>query len=394
MKRTGVLNGVRMLKFWDVFGRWEKGRLSELEAAELLGVTERTFRRWRRRYGEEGEGRLVDRRLGKPSPKRVPEAEAERIGQLYRERYQGFTAKHFHEHALAKHGLNWSYTWTKSYLQNRGYLKRAPRRGAHRRKRLRKPLIGMMLHQDGSRHCWIPSFESALDLIITLDDATGEIYSGFLVEEEGTFSTFRGLTDVFAKHGLPLSLYTDRGSHYFHTPKAGEKVDPRALTQVGRALAQLGIEHIAAYSPQARGRCERIFRTLQDRLPKEIALAGIVDLEKANQFIAEVFLPDYNARFAVAAAEPGNAFVPVARMQWHDVLCIQEDRIVGNDNTVAFQGLRLQIPRSRIRAHFVKAKVRVHQYYDGTQAIFHGPRCLARFCANGELIEESVKWAA
>ena len=162
MKRTGVLNGVRMLKFRDVFGRWEKGRLSELEAAELLGVTERTFRRWRRRYGEEGEGGLVDRRLGKPSPKRVPEAEAERIGQLYRERYQGFTAKHFHEHAVAKHGLNWSYTWTKTYLQNRGYLKRAPRRGAHRRKRLRKPLVGMMLHQDGSRHCWIPSFESAL----------------------------------------------------------------------------------------------------------------------------------------------------------------------------------------------------------------------------------------
>jgi len=191
-----------------------------------------------------------------------------------------------------------------------------------------------------------------------------------------------------------LSLYTDRGSHYFHTPKAGEKVVPRALTQVGRALAQLGIEHIAAYSPQARGRCERIFRTLQDRLPKELALAGIVDGEKANQFIAEVFLPDYNARFAVAAAEPGSAFVPVARMQWHDVLCVQEDRIVGNDNTVAFQGLRLQIPRTRIRAHFVKAKVRVHQYCDGTHAIFHGPRCLARYRATGELIEESVKWAA
>ena len=314
--------------------------------------------------------------------------------QLYRERYQGFTAKHFHEHAVAKHGLGWSYTWTKTYLQNRGYLKRAPRRGAHRRKRLRKPLVGMMLHQDGSRHCWIPNFESALDLIMTLDDATGEIYSAFLVEEEGTFSTFRGLADVFAKHGLPLSFYTDRGSHYFHTPKAGEKVDTRALTQVGRALAQLGIEHIAAYSPQARGRCERIFRTLQDRLPKELALAGIVDLVEANRFIAEVFLPDYNARFAIAAAEPGSAFVPVARAQWQDVLCVQEDRIVGNDNTVAFQGLRLQIPRSRIRAHFVKAKVRVHQYCDGTHAVFHGPRCLARYRANGELIEESVKWAA
>lgn len=394
MKRTELLNGVRMLKFRDVFGRWEKGRLSELEAAELLGVTERTFRRWRRRYEEEGEGGLLDRRVGKSSPKRVPAAEAERIGQLYRERYQGFTAKHFHEHAVAKHGLGWSYTWTKTYLQNRGYLKRAPRRGAHRRKRLRKPLVGMMLHQDGSRHCWIPNFESALDLIMTLDDATGEIYSAFLVEEEGTFSTFRGLADVFAKHGLPLSLYTDRGSHYFHTPKAGEKVDTRALTQVGRALAQLGIEHIAAYSPQARGRCERIFRTLQDRLPKELALAGIVDLVEANRFIAEVFLPDYNARFAIAAAEPGSAFVLVARTQWQDVLCVQEDRIVGNDNTVAFQGLRLQIPRSRIRAHFVKAKVRVHQYCDGTHAVFHGPRCLARYRANGELIEESVKWAA
>lgn len=394
MKRTEVLNGVRMLKFRDVFGRWEKGRLSELEAAELLGVTERTFRRWRRRYEEAGEGGLLDRRVGKPSPKRVPAGEADRIGRLYLDRYQGFTAKHFHEHAVAKHGLHWSYTWTKTYLQNRGYLKRAPRRGAHRRKRLRKPLLGMMLHQDGSRHCWIANFESALDLIITLDDATGEVYSGFLVEEEGTFSTFRGLAEVFAKHGLPLSLYTDRGSHYFYTPKAGEKVDPRALTQVGRALAQLGVEHIAAYSPQARGRCERFFRTLQDRLPKELALAGIVDLEEANRFIAEVFLPDYNARFAIAAAEPGSAFVPVARTQWQDVLCIQEERVVSNDNTVAFQGLRLQIPKSRIRPHFVKAKVRVHQYCDGTHAIFHGPRCLARYRANGELIEESVKWAA
>lgn len=394
MKRTGVLQGVRMLKFRDVFGRWDKGRLSELEAAELLGVTERTFRRWRRRYEEDGEGGLLDRRLGKPSPKRVPTADAERIGTLYRERYLGFTAKHFHEYAVANHGLRWSYTWTKTYLQNRGYLKKAPRRGAHRRKRLRKPMPGMMLHQDGSRHCWIAGFESSLDLIITLDDATNEIYSAFLVEEEGTSSSFRGLADVFAKHGLPLSFYTDRGSHYFYTPKAGEKVGPRAVTQVGRALAQLGIEHIAAYSPQARGRCERIFRTLQDRLPKELALAGIVDPEAANRFIAEVFLPAYNTRFAIAAAEPGSAFVPVARTQWQDVLCLQEERVVGNDNTVAFQGLRLQIPKSRIRPHFVKAKVRVHQYCDGTHAVFHGPRCLARYRADGELIEESVKWAA
>lgn len=394
MRRTEVLQGVRMMKFRDVFGRCEDGHLSKLEAAELLGVNERTFRRWCRRYEEEGEAGLLDRRLGKLSPKRVPTAEAEEIETLYRERYLGFTAKHFHEHAVKNHGLRWGYTWTKSYLQERGYLKKAPRRGAHRRKRERRPLPGMMLHQDGSRHCWIPEFEQALDLIVTLDDATGAIYSAFLVEEEGTFSSLRALAEVFAAQGLPCSLYTDRGSHYFFTPKAGEKVDRRALTQVGRALAQLGIEHIAAYSPQARGRSERMFRTLQDRLPKELHLAGIRDVDTANRFIAETFLPDYNCRFCIAAAAPGAAFVAVAPTQWQHVLCVQEERIVGNDNTVAFHGLRLQIPRSRLRAHFVKAKVRVHHYPDGTYAIFHGPKCLARYQADGAPIEETVKWAA
>lgn len=394
MKRTEVLNGVRMLKFRDVFGRCQERRLSKLEAAELLGINERTFRRWCRRYEEEGEAGLPDRRIGKPSPKRVPAVDAAEVGRLYRQRYEGFTAKHFHEHLVQSHSFRWGYSWTKTYLQNRGYIQKAPRRGAHRRKRARKPLPGMMLHQDGSRHRWIPAFDYALDLIMTLDDATNEIYSAFLVEEEGTFSSFRGLADIFATHGLPLSLYTDRGSHYFFTPSAGGKVDPRALTQVGRALAQLGIEHIPAYSPEARGRCERIFRTLQDRLPKELALAGIVEVQAANRFIADIFLPAYNARFAVAAAEPGSAFVPVGLAQWQDVLCVQEERVVANDNTVAFQGLRLQIPPSRLRPHFVKAKIRVHQYCDGTHAIFHGPQCLARYDATGHVIAETVKWAA
>jgi|SRR3990170_1907542 len=394
MRRTEVLQGVRMMKFRDVFGRCAEGGLSQLEAAELLGIDERTFRRWCRRYEEDGEAGLLDRRLGKPSAKRVPAAQAEEVERLYRERYAGFTAKHFHEHLVKSHGFGWGYTWTKTYLQDRGYLTKAPRRGAHRRKRVRKPLPGMMLHQDGSPHRWIPDLERSFDLIVTLDDATGKIYSGFLVEEEGTFSSFRGLSEVFTAHGLPCSLYTDRGSHYFVTPKAGGKVDKRALTQVGRALAQLGIEHIAAYSPQARGRSERVFRTLQDRLPKELALAGIADLDAANRFIAERFLPDYNRRFAVVAAEPGAAFVAVPRAQWQDVMCVQEERIVGNDNTVAYQGRRLQIPKTRLRPHFVKAKVRVHSYPDGTYAIFHGPQCLARYRADASLIEESVKWAA
>ena len=175
-------------------------------------------------------------------------------------------------------------------------------------------------------------------------------------------SSFRELGEVFARHGLPCSFYTDRGSHYFHTPKAGGKVDKAKLTQVGRALAQLGIEHIAAYSPEARGRSERAFRTLQDRLCKELALAGVASVDDANRFLAETFIADYNERFAVAPEGPGSAFVAVEVAQWQDVLCVQEERTVAADNTVRFQGLSLQTPPSPLRPHYVKAKVRAHHY--------------------------------
>jgi transposase len=394
MRRTEVLQGVRMMKFRDVFGRCDRRELSKLEAAELLGIDERTFRRWCRRFEEEGEAGLGDRRLGKASPKRVPADEAMRVAGLYRERYAGFTAKHFHEHLVEDHGFRWGYSWTKGFLHGQGLLQPAPRRGAHRRKRPRKPLPGMMLHQDGSPHRWIPALERSFDLIITLDDATSELYSAFLVEEEGSFSSFQALAALFAARGLPCSLYTDRGSHYFVTPKAGEPVDRRARTQVGRALAQLGIEHIAAYSPEARGRCERAFRTLQDRLPKELALAGIDSPDAANRFIAETFLPDYNRRFATAPSQPGTAFVAVDPSQWQDVLCLQEERTVSNDNTVVYKGLRLQLPQSPLRPHFVKARVRVHHYPDGTYAIFHGPRRLASYDAAGALTDTDNRAAS
>jgi transposase len=367
-----------MLKLRDVLSGWEAGRLSQLEAAEVLGMSERTFRRWARRFDEDGDEGLCDRRLGRRSGRAVPDDEADEVERLYGERYAGLTAKHFHEHLRASHGFRWGYTWTKTYLQGLGLLARAPRRGAHRRKRPRRPMIGMMLHQDGSRHGWLEG-HSALDLVITLDDATSAIYSAILVAEEGTASSFLGLAETFADHGLPCSLYSDRGSHYFHTPEAGGKVAKGVLTQVGRALAQLGIEHIAAYSPQARGRCERAFRTLQDRLPKDLRLAGITTIEAANRFLKEVYLPRHNVRFAVAAVEAGSAFVPVAQAQWHDVLAIQEERTVAADNTVAWKGTRLQIPPHPARAHFVRAKVRVHDYPDGELAIFHGPRCLVRW---------------
>jgi len=363
--------------------------LSKLEAAELLGISERQFRRWCRRFEAEGEAGLRDRRLGKPSAKRVPADEAMRVERLYRERSAGFTAKHFHEHLVRDHGFRWGYTWTKTFLHGRGLVMPAPRRGAHRRKRPRRPMAGMMLHQDASKHRWIPAREAGFDLVITLDDATGEIYSAFLVDEEGTASTFRALLEVFDRHGLPCSLYTDRGSHYFITAKAGEKPDPRAKTQVGRALAQLGIEHIAAYSPEARGRCERAFRTLQDRLPKELDLAGITEVAEANRFLREAYLPAHNARFAVAAEQEGSAFVAVDPAILPDILCVREERVVGNDNTVSYGRRRLQIPPSPLRPHYVRAKVRVHDYPDATLALFHGPRCLARYAEDGTLQEQT-----
>jgi transposase len=347
-----------------------------------LGVSERQFRRYRDRLAEEGEEGLRDRRLGKPSSKRVPAAEKDRMLALYREAYRGWNVKHFHEHLRRDYGFRWGYSWVKTQLHTAGLVERAARRGAHRRKRERKPCEGMMLHQDGSRAAWLAG-SAPLDLIVTMDDATSTIYSAFLVEEEGTASTFRALLEVFTVHGLPSSLYSDRGGHYFYTAKAGEEVDRTRLTQVGRALCRLGIEHIAAYSPQARGRSERLFGTLQDRLIKELAKAGITEVVAANAFIRDVYLPDHNARFARPAALPETAFVPADAAVLAETLCVYEERVVGRDNTVSYGRLKLQLPESPLRHHFVKARVRVHEYPDGTLAIFHGPRCLARYSAQG-----------
>jgi transposase len=394
MRRPEVLQGLRRMKFEAIYGRWQERRLSQAEAAEILGMSERTFRRWRDRYDEEGLDGLCDRRLGRASARRAPVDEVNRVLELYRSRYTGFTAKHFHDKLRRQHAVRFSYSWTKLRLQDAGLIKKAPRRSAHRKKRPRRPLAGMLLHQDGSPHQWVPALDQAFDLIVTMDDASSEIYSAFLVDEEGTQSSFRGLTEVIAGHGLPCALYTDRGSHYFHTAKAGEKVAKEHLTQVGRALRQLGIDHIPAYSPEARGRSERAFGTLQDRLPKELALADITTVEAANRFLKAVYLPEHNAAFAVAPEQPETAFVADAAGAHVDILCVQEERVVGNDNTVRYQGRCLQIPPSPIRPHFVKARVRVHDYPDGTLAIFHGPRCLARYAADGSPLDHDQLLAA
>ncbi len=292
---------------------------------------------------------------------------------------------------MADHGFGLSYNWLRLTLQAHNKIKAAPRRGAHRRKRPRRPMAGMMLHQDGSSHEWVAG--QVWDLIVTLDDATSEVYSGFFAAEEGTMSSFRALGEVIAERGLLCSLYADRASHYWHTPEAGGKVDRDNPTQVGRALQQLGIELIAAYSPEARGRSERMFGTLQKRLPQKLRLAGIATMAEANRYLEEVFWPAHNARFARPAAEAGSAFVAFAGTL-EDILCVQEERVVGNDNTVRYKNRSLQIPADRHRHHYVKARVRVHEYTDGHLAIFHGPRRLARYRADGSPMETTEEQAA
>lgn len=390
MRRASALWEVFVLRFEEALERYRKRRLTAEEAGEILGMSGRHFRRLLLRYEEDGPEGLRDRRLGKVSPRRAPLAELTRMQILYQERYRDFTVKHFHEQLVKRHNYKLSYTVTRLALHGAGLVRPQKRRGGtHRKKRERRPLLGMLLFQDGSTHRWIGALDHDLDLVVTLDDATGAIYSAILVEEEGTASSFLGLVETIAAHGLFRAFYTDRGSHYFHTPKAGGKVDKSKPTQVGRALAQLGITHIPSYSPEARGRMERVFGTLQSRLPPELRLAEIATVEAANRYLKEQFVPDYNARFAVPAAEEGSAFIPYAGRPLDDILCIQESRQVGRDNCVNWNGLALQIPPQRHRHHYVRATVRVHQYPDGRLAIFDGPSCLARFDPDGKPIDVS-----
>ncbi len=386
MKRTEVLQGLREMKFEEVLERTKRRRLSQAEAASMLGMSERTFRRWRDRFEAEGAEGLYDQRLSRVSSRRAPVDEVMAMLELFDTRYWDFTIKHFHERLIEDHGLSRSYNWVRLTLQAHGRKRPAPRRGAHRRKRPRRALPGMMLHQDGSSHQWLPG--QWWDLIVTMDDATSDIYSAFFVDEEGTMSCLRALDEVIKAQGLFCSLYADRAGHYWRTAEAGGKVDKDNPTQVGRALGQLGIELIPAYSPEARGRSERMFGTLQGRLPQELRLAGITTMAKANAFLRDVYLPRHNARFAVPAEGEGSAFVPFAG-QLDDILCLQEDRVVGNDNTVRYKRLVLQIPQHRHRRHYVKAKVRVHQYPNGTLALFHGPRKLAQYRADGTVFDET-----
>jgi transposase len=373
------------MRFKEVYNKWQIKRLTVEQAAEILGVHERTFRRHCRKFEGSGAEGLYDARLGKRAKNAVPIDEIIEMLNLFETRYSNFSIAHFYDKWHDEHDGKYSYNWVRNELQKAGYIKKQKKRGTHRKKRLRKPIPGMMLHQDGSKHEWVPRVK--WDLIVTMDDATNEIYSAFFIEEEGTWSSFQGVREVIESKGLFCSLYTDRGSHYWNTPEAKGKVDKINLTHFGVAMKILGITMIPAYLPEARGRSERLFRTWQERLPKELALLNITDIEVANKFLKEIFILKHNKKFTVSAAEEGSAFIPWLHnnLNLQDILCIQEEHTVNKDNTVKYKNKILQIQRDLHRYHYVKAQVKVHEYHDGSCSIFYGPRCLAHYDPDGSL---------
>lgn len=379
------------MRFEEAYEGWNAGRVTQAEAAMMLGMCERSFRRYLGRYKAEGLQGLIDLRLEQASNRRAPVDEVMALTEQYRSQHVGWNVKHFHRWYQRDGGTR-SYTWVKKRLQEAALVPKAEKQGAHRKRRDRAALPGMLIHQDGSNHEWVAG--QRWDLIVTLDDATSEHYSMFFVDEEGTASSMQGVREVIATRGLFSSFYSDRGSHYWNTPEADGKVDKINLTQFGRAMKQLGIETIPAYSPEARGRSERAFGTHQGRLPQELALVGVTTMEQANRYLREIYMPAHNAEFAQSAMVEGSAFVPWIGGSLDDILCEQYERVVGADNCVRFENLSLQIPADRHRCNYVKTRVRVNRYANGALALFHGPRGLAYFTPQGIPITEDLQQAA
>lgn len=366
------------MKVQEIILRAIGGQLTWIEAALILRISVRSMRRWRSRYEEHGYDGLFDRRLGQPSPKRVPLETVEKVLRLYREVYYDFNVRHFHEKLVADHGIELSYTWVKTALQGSGLVKKAKKRGQHRKRRPRRAMAGMMLHIDASKHQWFCDGRWH-DLITIMDDATSEIYYAQLVDEESTETVMAALREVIAAKGIFCSLYSDRASHFFSTPVAGQVVDRQELTQVGRALARLGIEMIAAYSPQARGRCERSYKTWQGRLPQELRLRGIDNVEDANRFLREHYIAEYNRRFTVSAAIQGDAFLSVGDRDLNLIFSLEWERVVARDNTVRFENRVLQINKTKWWNTLAGCRVKIYQHFDGRITIRYGSHIVAEY---------------
>lgn len=371
----------RAMRMQDVILRAMSGEISWFAAADILQMTPRNLRRWRERYARWGYNGLVDQRRC-PSKRRVPLAELERVLRLYRERYAGFNGRHFHEIARREHSLTLSYSYVKQALQQAGLLPTRKARGRHRRRRAARACFGELLHLDGSRHPWLALVPDArATLISVVDDATNALLYAQLWPQETTLAVMHALAFVLRTEGLPMALYTDRAGWAFVTPKATGPVDKARLTQVGRALHQLGIEHIPAYSPQARGRSERMNRTVQGRLVNELRVAGIRAIDAANQYLREIYVPQHNAAFRRTPLDPASAFVPLGAVDLDTILCQQDERVIAPDNTVVVGGRLLQIERQPGRRTCAGLRVLVRQHLDGRVTIIRPPDVSLRYTA-------------
>ena len=380
------------MKRYEVIQKGLAGKLTWIEVAEILGLTARQVRRIRKRFETEEERAVWDRRCGIKAWNRVPEEIEQKVLKLYREQYFDFNVKHFHEKLKADHGITQSYEWALALLQRHGVIARHRKYEPHRKKRERRPLPGMMLHLDGSSHRWVGDEGPKWDLLATLDDATNEVYDAFFVREEDTRSVLQILWNTVEKKGAFCSLYTDRATHFVVTPKAGEKVDKRIRTQCQRALDQLGCKLIAAYSPQARGRGERLWRTFQGRLPQELRVAKITEMEEANAYLRATFIPNYNQLFKIKPKEKGTAFTRVvAGIKLERVFSIQCERMVSNDNTISYKAIRFQLPESSVRYSFSRCRVTLHEHLNQSYSITFGPTLIGRYDAQGKELTKPAK---
>ena len=378
----------RAMKVQEVIVRALAGKLTWLQAADILGRSPRSIRRLRWKLEQYGYDGLFDRRRQTPSPKRAPVAEVQRLLALYRDRYQGFNVRHFHQLAQRQHGVRFCYAFVKRALQAAGLVATHQPRGRHRRRREPRSCFGELLHLDGSRHRWLALVPDLwLTMIVVVDDATKRVLYAHLHEGgESVAAIMTALRAVLAGYGLPLALYTDRAHWAAHTPTAGGSVDRRHPTQVGRALARLGIEHILGYSPQARGRSERTHRTLQGRLVNELRLAGLTTVAAANRYLHDRFLPAFNAEFARPPADPTSAFVPLGRVDLEQILCLEQERVVGRDNVVALDGLGLQLAKQPGRRTCAGLRVLVRRHLNGQHSVWLGTRRLGLFDARGRAV--------
>jgi transposase len=385
----------RAMKIQEVILQAMSGALTWLQAADILGMHPRSLRRWRARQQRVGYDGLLDRRRQRPSPRLAPFVEVERILRLYRERYAGFNVRHFHQLVSRDEHVTLSYSFVKSALQKAGLVAKRRARGRHRRRREPRPCFGELLHLDGSPHAWLALCpDQRQTLLAVLDDATKRLLYAQLWPAETTTAVMAALATVFRTFGLPIALYTDRAGWAFHTPKAGGPVDRRRLTHVGRALARLGIEHIGAYSPQARGRGERLNRTLQDRLVNELRLAGITTLEAANAYLRERFMPDYDARFSHPPADPSAGFVALDDVDLDQILCEEDERTVAPDNTVTFDTVSLQLAKYPGRSTWAGVRVIVRRHFDGRLTVWRGPTRLGLYTATGRPLAPRIEQAA